>query len=134
MPYWLQNTLSMDYFFIVTDEVPSLGQENMKTGLAALLIKYRNGDSDERIASLMNVPRRTQEGHMHKVRKILSDEFVPTHLGLSHLTRQQILSHNLLIPNGIYRHNVKPIFIWDGTYTFTYKSSNYSFQKDLFLT
>lgn len=49
------------------------------------------------------------------------------------MTREQLIEHNLMIPNGIYNENNKQcIVMCDGTYIFLNKSSNYMFQKDTY--
>ncbi|KAH9635586.1 hypothetical protein HF086_012255 [Spodoptera exigua] len=102
-------------------------------GLAALLIKMRTGESDVRLSTLLDVPRSTLERLMNKSREILVQDFVPMHLGITHISRENLMNHNLTIPNGIYNENfTNAIIICDGTYININKSSNYSFQKDTY--
>lgn len=78
----------------------------------------------------MQKPRRSLEVFMDKVREILVQDYVPRHLGINHISREQLLGHNLVIPNGLYGNNNNIIVTCDGTYIYTNKSSNYMFQKD----
>lgn len=68
---------------------------------------------------------------MSEVREILLQDFVPSNLGINSLTREQLLQHNLMIPNGIYNeNNLQVIVMCDGKYIYLNKSGNYMFQKD----
>lgn len=99
--YWIG--LSKDNFQILLNEVPRIRETHRGvTGLVGLLIKFRTGDPDNRIASLMEISRSTLERLMKNVREILLQDFVIRNMGLNHLTREQIIEHNLLIPNGIF--------------------------------
>lgn len=92
----------------------------------------RTGDLDARISTLVQVPRRTLENMMDNVREILCQDFVPRHVGIEHLNREELLRHNLTIPNGLYGGDNNAIVICDGTYIYINKSSNYMFQKDTY--
>ncbi|XP_047029464.1 uncharacterized protein LOC124637154 [Helicoverpa zea] len=134
--YWFG--ISKEQFRTLLAEVTRLSQMHRgSTALAALLLKLRNGDSNERIASLFQMPRSTLENLMSKARELLQQDFVPMHLGLSHMTRAEIANRNLLIPNGLFggiNENGErlPIVIVDGTYIYCQKSSNYKYQKDTY--
>ncbi|KAJ8708930.1 hypothetical protein PYW07_013534 [Mythimna separata] len=130
--YWVG--LSKEQFGELYLELP--GIENIrhnKLALAAYLIKLRTGDSDQRISTLLNVPRTTLMRLMGQARDILEQVFVPNNLGISHISRTQISERNLLIPNGLFGgENRQPIIISDGTYLYVQKSSNYMYQKDTY--
>lgn len=57
---------------------------------------------------------------------VLSVHFVPLHLGLSHMSRQDVASRNTTIPNGFFGNPDSPIedrqaiIICDGTYIYAY--------------
>lgn len=121
-------------FFTLLNEVPRI-QEMHKgiLGLGALLMKMRTGESDVRLSTLLDVPRSTLERLMNKCREILVQDFVPVNLGITHISRENLMDHNLTIPNGIYNQNYSnAIIICDGTYININKSANYSFQKDTY--
>ncbi|KAF9820224.1 hypothetical protein SFRURICE_010216 [Spodoptera frugiperda] len=89
-------------FFTLPNEVPRIqGMHKGLLGLAALLIKMRTGESDVRLSTLLDVPRSTLKRLMNKSREILVQDFVPMHLGLSHISRESLMDQNLTIPNGI---------------------------------
>ncbi|XP_050684124.1 uncharacterized protein LOC126979020 [Leptidea sinapis] len=67
---------------------------------------------------------------MDKVREILCQDFVTRHLGINHITHEELLEHNLTIPNRLFGGENIAIVICDGTYIYFNKSSNYMFQKD----
>lgn len=69
---------------------------------------------------------------MNEARTILNDDFVPRNLGINHISRTEIAQRNLLIPNGLFGGEGKPIIIMDGTYLYVQKSSNYMYQKDTY--
>ncbi|CAH2101317.1 unnamed protein product [Euphydryas editha] len=70
---------------------------------------------------------------MDKVRKILCQDFVPSYLGINHLTHEQLVQHNLTIPNGLYNTtDTNAVVICDGTYIYINKSANYMFQKETY--
>ncbi|RVE41315.1 hypothetical protein evm_014038 [Chilo suppressalis] len=128
--YWIG--LNKSNFIDLIRELPRILEiKRGILGAAALLIKMRTGDSDERLATLLDIPRSSLERLMGKVREIFLQDFVPRNLGLNHLTREQSIEHNLTVPNGIYnQNNCHAIVMCDGTYIYINKSSNYMFQKD----
>ncbi|CAG4980978.1 unnamed protein product [Colias eurytheme] len=102
--YWIGR--SKQDFIALVNEVPRIQDTHRGIlGLGTLLMKLRTGESDDRISKLIGVPRRTMERLMNKVRELLVQDFVPSHLGLSHISRENLLQHNLLLPNGIYNND-----------------------------
>lgn len=130
--YW--TGLTKRQFLQLKEDVQQINiMRNGTLALAAYLMKIRTGDSNERISTLLNVPRTTLIRLLNKVRGILTQDFVPRNLGINHITRDQIATRNLLIPNQLFGgENRKPIVILDGTYLFVQKSSNYMYQKDTY--
>lgn len=119
--------LSMENFNNLLVEVPQLNRENLFMYLA----KLRTGDSDERIATVLNISRSTLEYHMRKVRNILTENFVPHHLGFNHLNRNILKENMTKVSAELFcsDNNENIITIWDGTYIYIQKSSNYEFQR-----
>ncbi|KAL0879440.1 hypothetical protein ABMA27_003191 [Loxostege sticticalis] len=123
-------------FTQILNEVPQF--QNLKRGsttLAAYLIKLRTGDSDDRLSSLLQIPSTTLSSLLGKARCLMFDYFIPQHLGLNHINRQQIIERNLFIPNELFgNHNgeIRPIIVLDGTYIYVQKSSNYKYQKNTY--
>lgn len=135
--YW--TGIEVFEFLILYNELPLVGKvPSPKTSLAIFLIKMRTGDSNKRLSSLFNIPRSTMERHMGIVRSCFMEHFVPLHIGLQRLTREDIIRRNLSIPNVLFgspnETNVtRPaITICDGTYIYIQKSSNYFYQKETY--
>lgn len=133
---WYFMGMSKSQFNSLMLEVPRLAQmHRSSTALAVYLMKLRTGDSNERISSLLKIPRSTLERLMAEAREKLHQDFVPLNLGLGHITREQIAERNLTIPNGLFGeiNGVrKPVVIIDGTYIYVQKSSNYLYQKETY--
>lgn len=97
--YWIG--LSKEQFgqlFLELPEIQNIRQN--KVALGAYLVKLRTGDSDQRILTLLNVPRTTLMRLMGQARKIIERVFVPNNLEIDHISRTQISERNLIIPNG----------------------------------
>lgn len=71
------------------------------------------------------------ERQMNKARDCLTEEYVDLHLGMNHITRNDIKERNLTIPRAIYGddENSKAIVICDGTYIYIHKIANFLFQR-----
>lgn len=112
-------------------ETRSFQEMNRKNfALTALLCKLRTGDSGDRLACLFQTPRRTIETLMDKARDILTQEYVSQHLGLRHITRNNVIAKNSIIANGLFGKLDQPIkqqhaiVICDGTYVYPQKCTN----------
>lgn len=125
--------LNKDQFNNLFNEVtPFSNIKKGRTALGVYLMKLRTGDSNDRIATMLKIPRSSLEVLMGQARDILTEFFVPHHLGFHHLNRQQVLNKSLLIPKGLFGNfegQERPLAIFDGTYTYVQKSSNYSYKK-----
>ncbi|RVE45293.1 hypothetical protein evm_010065 [Chilo suppressalis] len=134
--YWLGLTAAQFHELLL--EMPSLQNEvpSASVALSIYLVKLRTGDSNERLSSLFEMPRSTLERNMNKARNCMSQEMVPLHLGLNHMTVQEVAARNKIIPEGLFGNpnsapNVRPaIVICDATYV--QSSSNYLFQKETY--
>lgn len=127
--------LNNDQFAQILSETPSLGGDNNRprTILGIYLSKLRSGESNERLATLFNMSRRTLERKLAVARESLTT-FVDSHLGFNSISRDTILERNLLIPKSIFgnNQNSKAIVICDGTYIYIEKSSNFLFQRQTY--
>lgn len=130
--------LSKTQFQEILRNTPSISQRHKnKSGraLATVLTKLHTGDSNERLSNIFNMTRKTFEKTMNLVRNDLVTEFVPRHLGFNHITREEVISRVLAIPNALFGNPEAPlserraIVILDGTYIYLQKSSNYFFQR-----
>lgn len=135
--YWLG--ITKDQHQEILNDTQNLQQMHRGSfALTALLYKLRTGDSGDRLSSLFQTPRRTIEKLMDEAREILVRDYVPQHLGLQHISREDVVAKNSRIANGIFGNPELPIeernaiVICDGTYVYTQKSSNYLFQKETY--
>ena len=94
--------------------------------LGLYLWKLKHDQSDDLLSSLFNVPRSTVERYIKLIRQELSLNFVPLYLG--ELNREKFIENQTLMSRKLFGDNVL-ITIWDGTYVYIQKSSNYTFQK-----
>lgn len=117
----------------IINETPLLQErfKNYKTALAIFLIKLRTGEPHTKLGQLFDLAQSTISNIFKIVRNTLNDQFVPIHLGIDHLQRDNIINHNLLIPQGLFGGEEggrrRAIVICDGTYVYLQKSSNYLF-------
>ncbi|KAL0850182.1 hypothetical protein ABMA28_012054 [Loxostege sticticalis] len=129
--YWTGVTKSQ--FMAILNEIPILSENSNhpRTALGLYLLKSRTGDSHDRIASLFQISKSSLGRLLAKARDALKTQFVPLHLGTNHISRNDLMSRNLLIPEGLFGDalNRRAIIICDGTYVYLQKSSNYFFQK-----
>lgn len=95
------------------------------------LAKLRTGSSNERLATLFNITRSTAEYRMNKARDALSEHFLSAHLGLNHVNREILKSNITDISRALFceTNPENIITIWDATYVYIQKSSNYAFQR-----
>lgn len=69
---------------------------------------------------------------MRSVRNALMLEFVPRHLGYDHISREEVISRCLAIPNALFGGRdgeERCLTIHDGTYIYLQRSTNYYFQR-----
>ncbi|XP_028157568.1 uncharacterized protein LOC114350796 [Ostrinia furnacalis] len=128
--YW--TGLSKQNYNIIFNQIsPAMTCKKPRTALGAYLIKARTGDSHRRISSLLCVSKSAITRLLNAAREALITIFVPIHLGVNHLSREELINRNLIIPEGLFgdREERVPIVIFDGTYIYLQKSSNYLFQK-----
>lgn len=105
-----------------------------RTALAILLVKLRTGMSLSILASLFNMTKRICGKCIHSARQALMTHFVPSHLGLQHITREQVIqNHTTVFARKMFASGEDvAIAVADGTYIYVEKSSNYTFQRRSF--
>lgn len=123
--------VSHQQFNAIFDETPSLQEySNGKTMLGIYLCKLRSGEPNRRLMSVFGLPRSTIQLKIKQARDCLENEFLPLHLGFDHITRDEVIARNRILPNNIFgtQDHTRAIIILDGTYLFVQKSSNFLFQ------
>lgn len=106
-----------------------------RTCLALLLVKLRTGLSHSVLSVLFKISRRVIGKCIHTVTKALMVNFVPLHLGLEHISREDFIkNHTRKVTNKLFTNcqDDVVILIVDGTYIYIEKSNNYSFQRRTF--
>ncbi|KOB79236.1 Uncharacterized protein OBRU01_00770 [Operophtera brumata] len=115
----------------IMDETPSLQEySNGKTMLGIYLSKLRSVETNRRLASIFVMPRQTLQLKIQQPRHCLENDFLPRHLRFDHITRDEIIARNRILPNNIFGtpDQTRAIIILDRTYLFVQKSSNCLFQ------
>lgn len=105
-----------------------------RNSLLMLLVRFRKASTYEYIAKLFNVSTFKVSTSIKKARNALNNDFVPNWLGFANLGRDCLLQ-NTTMSARLLHDNDNPhtvITIWDGTYIYVHKSSNYEFQKDTY--
>lgn len=103
--------------------------------LGFYLIKLRTGNSVRKLVNLIPIGSYfTVLNGINNVRNILFEKFVPENLGFEAVTRGLVnLKYTTKLSREIFRPNEENIItIWDGTYVYIQKSSNYTFAKKSF--
>jgi hypothetical protein len=105
---------------------------NLKNLLLFYLMKLRLGLSTTKVASLFPISsNKTIYKHLNVIRPFLLENFVKFNLGVEHISRNELIkNHTTNISKQLFDIGEnKLITVWDGTYVYIEKSSNYSFQK-----
>lgn len=131
--------LSMQQFEVLQSLVPSLtttttSAMDAKNALLMFLIRFRKAATYEYIAKLFEVSTFKVSTNIKKARKALTNDFVPGLCGFSNLGRDFLLQNTTMSARLLHGHDDPDtvITIWDGTYIYVHKSSNYEFQKDTY--
>ena len=99
-------------------------------------IKLKTSLSLRQIESLFNVPGDSENQHKRaadafdSIRLCLVEHFVPRHLGVGHLSRDEATKQNMSFSTEFFDHNVT--IIWDGTYIYVGKSSSHSINRNTY--
>ena len=106
-----------------------------KTCIGLYLIRLRTGSSIKKIVASHNVSSYSKCVRMiHKARNVLFECFVGKFFGIKHLTRGILnIEHTTELSRHIFDvEEDSTISVWDGTYIYIEKSSNYTFQKSTY--
>lgn len=114
--------------------VRNSSNRTVRTALAIFWIKLKTDLSFSQIGSLLGIHRGdTEAGRLttsktfESVTKELVENFVPPNLGPNHLTPQQAKGHNTEYSKAFFGNH--PTTIWDGTYLYIQRPSNYNFGR-----
>ncbi|CAF3772117.1 unnamed protein product [Rotaria sordida] len=91
---------------------------------------------DVEISSVFNIPGTSEDGRKRaadafdSVRQCLIEKFVPRHLGVQHLTREDAKKQNTSFSIEFFGNNVT--IIWDGTYLYMGKTEQSGFNSTIY--
>jgi hypothetical protein len=126
------------YFMELFDSVPSLKKfkdtYNPTVMLATFLFRLKNGISLNLIATIFKLRSFQTVGRMiNETRKCKTKDFVLEKLGLVNMDRTDLINtETTWMARKILNPGDNLITIWDGTYAYCQKSSNYYMQKQLY--
>ncbi|KAK3109143.1 hypothetical protein FSP39_023866 [Pinctada imbricata] len=100
--------------------------------LAIFWIKLRTNLSYREIAVLFNISSdynglMSISRTLHSVAAQLNTNFVPSYLGIKHISREEAISHMTVFSNVLFENKLS--VVWDGTYYYIEKSGDYSFSR-----
>jgi len=132
--------LNKEQFNELMEETPSLSKcKQANTTLAMYLAKLRTGETDERLASLFNTSQTTANRLISTARKALLETFVKANIGFpneentSGLSREKVLENTSGMAKALFGNDDNPVItIWDGTYIYIQKSSDYTLQRQTY--
>jgi len=106
-----------------------------KDALLFYLARLRLGISSKKLNSIFNIASYSRcVESIPQIRKMLVNSFVDKNLGFHHVTRELINErYTTTISRKLFTNNDNQmITVWDGTYVYIQKSSNYTFSKKTF--
>ena len=130
--------LTRDQFNNLCSEIPpsALRHTNIRTprtAIACLLVKLRLGLSHQTLCTLFSVEdKRKMSRILDSACTVITNYFVPKHLGFDHIERQQVVeNHTRPLAKILLDDNDpnKVIVILDGTYCYIQKSTNNLLQR-----
>jgi len=138
--YHLWTGLSKEQFNALLSYLPGVRTSSVRTkrdALAIFWMKMKTDLSFSHIGSLLGLHKDRPEAARLKTREAfysvmedLNTNFVPSHLGVGHMTQEEAMAHNTPYSSTFFGD--KPTTIWDGTYLYTHRSSNYSIGRKFY--
>lgn len=125
--------ISADQFIDLAHATSLFNLKRGKTALALYLAKLRTGETDERLSNLFQVSYTHAKRLMSLAREAVKNNFLPKYLGFNSIDRIKAKNHITNIARKLFCNNSEQIItIWDATYIYIQKSSNYQFQRKSF--
>lgn len=103
-----------------------------RTSLAVFLTKLRTGLPITILSTIFNLSLYQIQRIIPSVREALMKNFVPRHLGLQHISHQELCLHHITpITRKLSSEDNQDqaVLILDGTYIYIQKSHDYEFQR-----
>lgn len=128
--------LSIQQFKTLLEAIPSLKklpQRIPSVMLAVYLFRMKNAAPLKLISTLFGIESFQRVARMvNETRKCLTNDIASKFIGLNNAKREEMIrSHTTIISKTILKSPNSLITIWDGTYAYCQKSSNYLVQKKL---
>lgn len=103
----------------------------VRTCLAIFLTKMKTAMDNNMLGVLFNMSKPQIRRAVSSIRQVLSNKFVPNHLGFKHITRDAVISeHTRPLAKELFSPTFnQAILVLDGTYIYVQKSSQFSFQR-----
>jgi len=128
-----------DSFIPYLKDVYHSNNRSKRVALAIFWVRIKTDLSYSQIASMFNISNDPNESGrlivsaaFNSVAQSLHQFFVPLHLGIDHLTPEEAKNHNTIFSTTFFGD--KTTTIWDGTYLYLNKSSNYAKSRSSFST
>ncbi|OWF49584.1 uncharacterized protein LOC110451517 isoform X2 [Mizuhopecten yessoensis] len=124
-----------DLYTYIKDLVRNTPARSTKTSLGIYLFKMKSGISNKVLSTVFNITKSSIRRAVSSVRMALMQSFVPQNLGLSHISREQIIrNHTRPLAQTLFGDisNTQAILVLDGTYIYIQKSGNFQFQRRTF--
>ena len=107
----------------------------VRISLAIFLCKMRHGLSIRLLATLFFLrSKRSVSRIIHQIRQGLIKDFIPNHIGLSHIQREAVINkHITAIAKELLTHKADQVcLVTDSTYLYIQKSSVHVFQRQTY--
>ena len=126
---WTKNQFDRMFSFVFSK---SSVLRDAREALAMFWIKMKTNLSLTQIATLFGLKpdeqgRKVVSRALQSVSGSLEEHFVPRHLGVGHISRSDAMTHMTTFSNLFF--DLKLTTVWDGTYYYIQKSSQYEFSR-----
>lgn len=134
----LTRVFHSDQFNHLLNNISSMRNSRLRSirvALAVFLAKMRLGLSNAVLASIFHLNgKRSVSRTVNGVSKALLKDFVPHHLGFTHIDRDSVLRHHQTSISSklLVDRDDQVIIVMDGTYLFVQKSRDNKFQRRSF--
>ena len=121
----------MDLYQYIQPHIRNTPARTSLTTLGLFLFKMKSGLSNKFLSTLFGISKASVRRAIHSVRQVLMLKFVPSNLGFSHVSREDVLhKHTRALAQSLLAENDgQAILVLDGTYIYINKSNNFQFQR-----
>jgi hypothetical protein len=135
MEYWTFTGLKKEDFNRlhgeIANKIRTSSNRSSRDALGIFMMKLRTGISHSELAGLFRVKKHVIHECVRHVREVLvcKDGFVQKHLGVHHVSREQIINeHTTTFARTLFGQD-RVILVEDGTYIYIQKSADYLFAR-----